>query len=221
MAATKTARAPVATSDPIAHAQLKRIILQAGNRALKTVVIVEAVLIAVLVAAVYYLATHVPPVRTVGLTSDLRIVPLPALTDATLSNAQITNFAAKAIPETYTFDFVNYKAQLQRAGNEYFTREGFESFAKELNSRGVLSRVKSGKFVLTTVVTSAPTIVAQGSAGDRYVWRIQAPVLLTLQNSERRASEKRLAEIVVVRSAEMTEQSGVGITRFSLTRSEG
>lgn len=217
---TKKHEKIIAGSDAATVMAMRQLVMRASNKTYKVIVISQLIAIVGLSFVCWQMFSHQPEQKIIGLTNDMRVITLAPLSDPKLSNAQIVAWATRAVIDTYTFDFVNYRGQLQKAGNEYFTQEGFVAFAKELKSSGVLDRVKEGKYVLSTTVTSTPTIVSQGQINGRHAWKIQAPVVVTLQNSGQRSSEKRLVEIVALRSQELLDKGGVGITRFAVSKLE-
>lgn len=193
---------------------MRRMIYLSANSLLQKIVLGEAIVIAVLGLALWQVATRTLQPPIIGLTSDMRVMELTPLSDPKLSNAQVVNWATRAISEVYSFDYVNYRDEIQASGSTYFTPQGYQSFVKELGDSGVLDQISEGQYIMTTAVTSTPIIVSEGQFDGRHAWKVQVPVIITLQNAETNSSINRLAEMVAIRTYPMSNNQGIAISRF-------
>lgn len=142
-----------------------------------------------------------------------KLLELLPLKQPVQSVNEVLSWSTKAITDAYTFDFVNYRAQLQES-RDLFTAEGWKGFQNALNDSGNLRSVVENKFVTTVVPRGAPVVVAEGYRNGSYAWKIEVPIMVTYQSSERRTNQSLLVEAVIVRRSELEHPRGIGIAQI-------
>lgn len=169
-----------------------------------------------LVFAAGYVYRYVNPVEPVyfATTSSGQLIPIVPLSTPNMSSAAIVQFAADAVRESYSFDFSNYKSQLNKAGSEYFTPDGFNKFLKALVDSGNLEAVKSKRLIVKTIVTGVPAITNQGPFNGVYSWRIEVPVSVHYQGSDAINKEDHIMTLTIQRRNVLDSSKGVGIIQF-------
>src|SRR5262245_854566 len=74
-----------------------------------------------------YMVTHRPAPEYFATTADGKIVRLYALSRPVLTNAELLQWATLAATTVNTFNFVNYRKELQ-AASEFFTPTGWKEY---------------------------------------------------------------------------------------------
>jgi intracellular multiplication protein IcmL len=164
--------------------------------------------------ALTYMATRPPEFRYFLANPDGTIRPLIALNQPVLSDAERGLWVTQAVTEALSFDFTNFRVQLERA-RQFFTPDGFNAFNEALVRADILSSVNRFKYVLNAVPKGAPVQLQAGNLPDgRFAWQYEIPVLLTFQASDRRNDMDILVRVMVVRTREVDNPRGLGIARF-------
>ncbi len=181
----------------------------------RTVLIFFCVLIVLILSAVgvlLYQTTHKPlPVfyakNTAGETMLLEPFEEPNQLPDT-----ILRFASKAATIAYTFDFVNYNAQLSQA-RPYFTQAGWSDFQASIS--GLVGTIVKNQLFVSGVVVGDPVISNQGELPDvGYAWRVQIPFLVTYQSANITTKRRYLVIVSIVKVPTIENPQGIGIDQF-------
>lgn len=183
--------------------------------------ILGLLLIAIFTAAVLgvslaYLLIHPPAPKYFATDSQGRLVPIIPLDQPNLSSAAVSQWVNLAVVSSFTFDFVNYRTQLE-AVSPYYTPEAWQNFLEELKSSGNLSTVISNRMVVSAVATGAPVITREGYIDKVYAWRIRMPLLITYQGTQV-TQQNVMASVLVVRVSTLTNPKGIAIAQLVLTQ---
>jgi len=131
-----------------------------------------------------------------------------------LSSETILRFASKAAVAAYTFDFVNYKAEIN-AARPYFTPEGWRNYVSSVGR--VVQSITQNKLFVTGVVSGTPVISNQGEISGIYSWRIQVPFLVTYQSAQSIEKKTYTVLITIIRIPTAIEPLGIGIDQFIMS----
>ena len=124
----------------------------------------------------------------------------------------LLRFASKAASLAYTFDFANYKSQIEQA-RPYFTDGGWADFNKAIAR--VINSVVAKKIFVSGIVSGTPVIANQGELiGQDYVWRIQVPFLVSYRSDTDTQEASFIVVVTLVRVPTSTNPQGVGIDQF-------
>lgn len=167
-----------------------------------------------LIVAVVYLITHRPTPQYFATSADGRITPLNPLSQPVVTPAELLQWANQAVVAAYSYNFVNYRKELQDA-SQYFTPEGWQQFQSGLKASRNLETVIAKKMVVTATPTGAPVVTDQGILNGRYAWRIRIPFLITYENSSNeRIQQPITVNILVVRVSNLDNPKGIAIAQF-------
>lgn len=185
-----------------------------GYRSLLRLTFIQGVVILGLIGALYFvIATHQPENRYFATTEDGRLVPMVALSEPNLSTPALMSWVAQASTEVMTFGFNDYRRRLQEASRN-FTRTGWESFTQALQKSRIIEMVEANQQVITAAPQGAPILESEGLVNGRYQWTIQLPLVLTYQSGARTRSDNLLVTVVVVRVPRLESPNGVGIEQW-------
>lgn len=167
----------------------------------------------VLVLAITYSILSPAPSKFIVTSPDGRIIPVEPLTAAVKSTEQILAWANMASTKINSFDFVNYKRQLQEA-SENFTVAGWEDYKKQLISSQNIKYVVDNKLVVTSVATGAPVLDQQGLINGIYSWKVTLPILVKYAGATVQKSFPYTVSLLIQRVDIQNNPQGIGIASY-------
>lgn len=177
------------------------------------VLLIALLTIFLLIGALTYVVTHPPQAKYFATNSSGRIIPLIALNKPNLSKAAVLQWANTAAVAAFTYNFVNYREELQ-AASEFFTPAGWSAFIQSLNQSRSLVAVKAKNLVVSAVATGAPVILQEGVVSGRYTWRVQMPMIATYQSGSQVAQQSLIITMLITRISTLNSPRGIGIVQF-------
>ena len=170
-----------------------------------------------LVITVAYLVISKPTPKYFASTNSGRIIPLIPLNQPNLSDAEIIQWASRAVISVYSYNYVNFRSAFQ--GNRgYFTQAGWRGFLAALEASKAIKTVQDNKLMVSAVLSGAPVISNQYEYQGRYSWVLQMPVLVTYQGSDT-SNQSFIVRLKVQRVSTLDNIYGVGISEFVVQRS--
>ena len=139
---------------------------------------------------------------------------LISLSEPNTSDTAITQWAALATVQAYSYDFVNYESQIQSL-RKYFTDDAWDFFLQSLTTSNTVDQVVAKKLVVNAVVIDPPVILAKGYLNGVFSWRMQIPILVTYQAARGFYTQKLLISLLVSRISTLQSVNGIGISQFS------
>jgi intracellular multiplication protein IcmL len=202
--------------DALVTVHLRRDFYRDSYRKVVSLLIFSVLIVLILSGGLFYVVTHPPKPQYFATTVNGRIMPLVPLQEPNLSTSALLQWANTAAIAAYTYNFVDYRAALQRA-SEYFTPEGWSAFMTALKNSNDLNALISKKLIVSAVATGAPVVLARGLLEGRYAWRIQMPMLVTYQSASEFSQQTLLITMLVIRVSTFDSPRGIGINQFVAT----
>lgn len=188
-------------------------------RRIVSVLFLALVIIVLMGASLVYVVTHPPKPKYFATNTAGRIVPLVPLNQPNLSVPSLLQWASTAAVAAFTFNFVNYRQELQ-AASEFFTPEGWQAFLRGLQQSNNLAAVRAKRLVVSAVPTGAPIIMQSGRVvNGRYTWRVQMPMLITYESASQVTQQSVVVTMVIARISTLSSPRGIGIAQFIATTS--
>ncbi len=185
-----------------------------GYRMLLNVAVIESFVIIALVSALVLVLVGVrPQTYFFATTEDGRLIPIVALDQPNLSAPAIVSWTAQATSETMTFGFHDYRRRLQEA-SRHFTRRGWESFTRALQTSGIIDAITTNRQVITATPRGAPTLISEGIVNGRYEWQIEVPMLISYEYGSGSKQSQLTLRLLVVRVPQLENANGVGIEQW-------
>ena len=178
----------------------------------------------VLVGMLTYFLKH--PVHPIYFATDKigRLMVEPPLNEPNMSLGEVSAWAVNAIQSSYSYDFLNYRSQLQ-GSQKYFTDFGWRQYMKGLQQSNNLLALAEHKMIVIAKVVAPPRLLIQGILGDRYAWKFEMPVLVTYYESpyddKTKFSNPLLVTVVVERQKLLESDHGLGIVQSIATLAIG
>jgi intracellular multiplication protein IcmL len=167
----------------------------------------------VLISVASYLFLHKTPPVYFATDDKGRVMPIQALSMPVVSSQALMAWANEAAVTAYTYNFVNYRQQLQDA-SEFFTPDGWKNFEIALESSRNLQTVISKKLVATAVATGAPVIEDQRVIAGKYVWKVGLPILVKYESASTNFNQTLYIRMIITRVSTVTYPKGIAISQF-------
>ena len=167
----------------------------------------------ILVLATAYSIVRPAPAKFIVTSADGRIIPVVPLSAAVKSTPQILAWANMAATKINSFDFVNYRQQLQEASS-YFTAEGWQDFRRQLVASGNVKYVVENRLVVTSVATGAPVVNNQGLIGGVYTWNVTLPILVKYAGATITRNIPQTVTMLIQRVSIQNNPQGIGIASY-------
>ncbi|WP_367606362.1 type IVB secretion system apparatus protein IcmL/DotI [Legionella sp. W05-934-2] len=201
------------TEDALIAVSLRNDFYRDSQRKIMIAAILSLLLNFIIGSLLIYIYTHPPAPRYFATSINGRITPLYPLSEPNQSDAAVLQWANEAAIASYTYNFVNYREELQAASG-FFTPTGWRQFLLALQGSGNLQAVKENKFVVSAVATRAPSITQKGLVNGVYSWRVQMPVSVTYQSSENYTTQNVMILMLITRVSTLNAPRGIGISQF-------
>jgi intracellular multiplication protein IcmL len=180
------------------------------------IVVLLLVVLCISVAGNFRLASKPLQFRFLLTDVDGRLtIPVP-ITQKKVEDEQLKAWAVDAITRIWTFDFSNYRTQLQDA-QRYMTVFGWKEFEKALAQSGNFNAVIANRYSMTAAPTGPAVILSQGistiaGSPPRYTWQVELPVIITYRSSKQEITQPLKIKATVGRMPEyITAGSGLAI----------
>jgi intracellular multiplication protein IcmL len=180
----------------------------------KVLLIVFSLLLAggILVLLSIYLHGNKPRPVVFPVEDEMRVqAPVP-LSQAYLSNADLSQWVADVLPRAFKFDFYRYNDQL-KDHERYFTPEGWTAFSNQLNIYANYTNVQTNKLFITATPGTAPYIENQGIVPESgvYGWKVKVPITINYTGLKPPQNVNLVLQLLVVRVSTLNNLTGVAI----------
>lgn len=174
------------------------------------------VLVVLIVVLIYVIRNPTAPLyfATDNVGRLIRVVPV---TQPNMSTEDVTKWTINAVEKTYSYDYVNYRRQLQSA-QKYFTTYGWTKYMSALKASNNLVALSSRQMLIQAKVVGAPKLIVAGLLGGSYAWKFEMPVLVTNWLPPYDAQSKFVnaltVTVIVQRMPILQSSDGVGIVQL-------
>lgn len=188
---------------------------------LKVLIALMLVLIAIgsLIALSLYLYFTKPAPVYFSTDNEMRVVAPVPLDQPYLSDADLLQWVGRALPTSFTYDFLNYQHEQQDVV-QYFTPKGLQNLVGQLNNYHLdFNSLRAGKLFVNATLSGAPFILNKGLLPEgKYAWRVQIPMNVSYSNGIERSL---LIVALIVRIPTLDNLYGVGIDEMTITEAQG
>lgn len=141
------------------------------------------------------------------------LIQLHPLNEPVVTQAGLLNWVVQSTTALYTYDFVNYRKQLN-ATEVYFSGDGFSKFTEQLKKSGVLDTVISSRMVVSAVPTGTPIVEAEGPLRGIYTWRVKIPIKVSYQSANEQATRDKMITLTIQRASTHEKDYGIAISQI-------
>ena len=149
-----------------------------------------------------------------------RIIPIIPVSEPNMSNDQVAAWTVDAVQKAYSYDYVNYRLQLQQA-ERYFTQYGWNQYITAITAAGNVPAIQERKMVVIAQVIDQPKLVAEGILSGRYAWKFSMSMLATYwlppYDDKSKFSNPLNVDVIVQRQPILQSDNGLGIVQLIAT----
>jgi intracellular multiplication protein IcmL len=187
-----------------------------------SVVLLGLIIIALLGGMLNYLINNPSqPLYFVTDSAGRFVQDLPGQTP-NMSSADVAVWTTTAVEAAYSYDFMNYRGQLQDA-QKYFTEYGWRNYKASLQASNNLNALQVRKMVVVAKVIGVPKLVAEGPLGKTgtYAYKFDMPLLVTYNlppyNGTKKFENALIVTVIVQRQNILSSYKGLGIVQMVAT----
>lgn len=169
-----------------------------------------------LIGVIVYLKEH--PTKPLFFATDTigRFIPIIPVEQPNMSNDDVGTYAKEAVEAAFSYDYINFHAQLQNA-QRYFTNYGWQNYMKALVASNNLPALSTRKYIVVAQVTNKPKLVTAGILSGAYAWKFDMPVLVNYWSPPYNDSSKLLntlqVTVIVQRQPILQSYRGLGVVQ--------
>ncbi|WP_279483549.1 type IVB secretion system apparatus protein IcmL/DotI [Aureimonas sp. SK2] len=162
-----------------------------------------------------YVTMARPEPRYFATTSNGQIQLLTPLDRPHMSAADVLNFSVRAVTNSLTYSFDNYRAQFQESQQYFSQPDGWNSFVEAVQRSKALDLVRNGRFN-SSATASTPVIVRQGvNATGSYEWIVQMPIRISYQSASEVTGQSNTVTVRLTRLPTYETPYGIAISQFN------
>lgn len=173
--------------------------------------------IASLISILLYIFHHPPHPLYFAADNVSRLIQVVPVNVENMTVEQVEAWAVEAVEAAYSYDYINYRSQLQNA-QKYFTNYGWSKYMEALIASNNLIAVTERKMVGIAEVVGPLKIVAQGILGGAYAFKFQMPVLVTYSyppfDGKSKFANALQVTVIVQRQPVLQSYKGLGIVQL-------
>lgn len=182
------------------------------RRALMALLLLIAVNV-VLAGVVVFLEFTPPKPQYFPTTADGRIIHWHPLNDPVVTDNFVLQWAANAVRQAFSLDFIHWRSQLQTASGD-FTPSGWKYFLQSLKSSNNLTTLTQLKMVSNATITGAPQLLEKEVISGVFAWKIKVPILVTYTNAARTIPLPLMVTLIVLRVPVQQSAARIAINNF-------
>lgn len=173
--------------------------------------------------AVHFKNKKIPPKYVPVSESGVLVQPIP-LNKPNQDNGTITEYALKAIRAVNTYDYINWRDQLQNA-SVYFTPQGWNDYTTQFSAVDTIKAVQDRRMIVSVQPTDEVKVVRQAVAENgTYVWVVEAPIEITYTAHTSSLSggttQRGLVTLYIIRVPTTINPKGIGIEIYQFDTSK-
>lgn len=190
------------------------------ERKINILLIIGIMLGVPVIGLMLFLFAGYPKYKTVQTVDNSVICEIDPQNNPALTDASIQDFARTAVIAAYSFDYINYRDQLETATTRYFTSEGRTALNRALRNSGSLAHIITNNLIMRTVVTSAAQIEEKAidNKGQVY-WIVRMPITTEFYTGGSKPADVQrfVAQVrIVATTRDAMNTKGIGVHSLTL-----
>ena len=181
------------------------------------VFVLSVITIGFLVGTIVFIKRNVSHPLYFATDSIGRLIPVVPVDRPNMTDDEVMAWAVEAVQKIYSYDFVNYHAQLQGA-QKYFTAYGWMNYLRALTASNNVIALTERKMVVIAQVVSTPQLVMRGLLGGAYAWKWTMPVLVTYwlppYDDKSKFTNPLAVTVIIQRQSVLQSYRGLGVVQI-------
>ena len=151
-----------------------------------------------------------------------RLIKDVPLLQPNMSTAEVSDWTVHAVEAAYSYDFINYRGQLQDA-QKYFTNYGWYSYMNGLRASNNLLALSQRKMIIIAKVVDKPKLIIEAVLANAYAYKFEMPVLVSYllppydNKPQSRFANPLLVSVIVQRQNILQSDKGLAILQMNAT----
>ncbi len=183
--------------------------------------ILSVIVIVILSSVLVYLYRH--PTRPLFFATDNvgRLIHVVPVNIPNMTFDEVTAWTNEAIETSFSWDYINYRAQLQNA-EKYFTSAGWNQFMNTVKASNNLVALVDRQYIIQAKVVGQGKLDRQGILGGSFAWKFtDIPMLVTYSmppfDEQHQFSNALNVTIIVQRQQALQGYKGLGVVQMIAT----
>lgn len=117
------------------------------------------------------------------------------------SDLDVMAFSYKAMMAIHYYNYVNYPQILTaKNASQYFTKPVWDNYYQQLESQGMLEKVRKNKYISSIGTENTPQIIQKISQNGKTteMWQIQIPALIIYQSQTDLKKDKKVITLSII-----------------------
>jgi hypothetical protein len=186
---------------------------QEGRKRLIVLLIAVASLAGLLGSFIFLQFVTAPSNRYFPLNENGQFLQEVPLDQPNMSTHLLLNWVVEHSMDLYSFNFINADQHIKKMQN-IFTPQGYKGYLEVLKSTHETDYIRSNRFVLSSEVRAAPSVLEEGVRGGVYFWIVNIPLTLFYHAVGSNIPRNIDMRLVVVRVPNQDSLYGLGVVRF-------
>ncbi len=204
------------TDDALVLTQLRNQFYKKKYHLVLGIYLLCLIAIVILISLLVFLAKN--PTRPLYFLTDSvgRLVYEIPVTDSGMTTDIVTAWTVEAVETAYSYNYMNYRAQLQDA-QKYFTEYGWRNYMAGLTASNNLLALTERRMIFAAKVVDKPKLINEGILGGVYAWKFQMPLLVNFLEApydKPSFSNAYLVTVVVRRQNLLHSYKGLAIVQM-------
>ncbi len=163
---------------------------------------------------IFNFATKDPDEIGIQMDAEGRVASFDPVVNASLTQAEVLNWAADRIRDAHTFTFTDYADHVYSLRQNY-TDEAFQRFQQALIDSLMLDKIKRNKLLLHMEPLEAPKVTEARVVNGVYTWVVEMPIKQIMEGGNYSPEGNILDITVEIRRTSRTNNlSGVVISKY-------
>jgi intracellular multiplication protein IcmL len=134
-----------------------------------------------------------------------------------VTDRQAIHWARDKVCDLLSLHFKKYSSQISRRKN-YFAGEGWSLYQFSLLENNIIETIKEDGLIITAINQDTPRLIQKYLLDGKVNWRIEMPVLQTIQGaSDTPSTEKKIVSVTVQEARRDESIEGLKIRIFGVT----
>lgn len=146
-----------------------------------------------------------------------RLIQIVPVNTPNMTIDGVMNWTVNAVESAFSYDYVNYRAQLQEVQN-YFTEYGWSTYINALSLSGNLRALTTRQQIVIAKAIERPKVVNEGILAGAYAWKFQFPLLVTYSmppyDGSNEFTNSLVVSVIVQRQQILEGENGLGIVQL-------
>ena len=131
----------------------------------------------ILLAVVIFAWTSYPKYTVVQTVDNSALCEISPQANPLLTDVAIEDFAKNAVLHAYSFDYVNYRDQINQSTTRFFTTDGRAAFNRALRNSGSLDHIVNNNLIMKAQATQSAQIEEKGlDQFGKPFWIVRMPI---------------------------------------------